>query len=328
MNYNRKSLLVLISDLNYFGKAQEFIEIILNNNFWIGNIMILTDVKNFNSIPNYNFFLRNNIELKNSSLLINKIKWHKRLPKNVLSPIVTLKLLIFTQSFKSWDSILYIDIDMLVRSKLENLIAICSGKFNAVKNMWNPTIGSQFSFSDDPMLYKQLKKKYNLFNPAFNAGLICIKPKLIDIDVIKDFMDLFLFFGPIAKFGEQSLLNLVFYKKWSQLPSRYNFYSIYNEYYYFPKIFLKCDILHFTGVMKPWDKKSNFFEDWENYKDPSSKKLNFSRVDYKFLTVFRFLSLINPLNVKKNISWFISRYIPTMHNRLKKIKIFIISKFF
>ena len=172
----------------------------------------------------------------------------------------------------------------------------------------------------NPSLYNKLKNEFNISQKAFNAGLLYIVPSEIKIDVMEKFNYYFTKYGEISKYGEQSLLNLVFCDQWYELPFYYNFYSIYNSVYNMPKSVIKCSILHFSGDIKPWNPESVYYDEWMYNSDPNEIVLennNIKIIDIIILRTFIFLSFINPINLKKNISWFIGRYFPALRHFIK-----------
>ena len=79
------------------------------------------------------------------------------------------------------------------------------------------------SDSTNNELFGELKNRYDLNRPAFNAGVLAFNSDIITKDDLRKIKDTFLHFKDVIKFqAEEKVLNLYFYDKWQELPAVYN----------------------------------------------------------------------------------------------------------
>ena len=319
---NTKSLLVTISDKNYLDKSKQLFNTIINRSFWLHDLMLITD----DSVEDNDlkWFYSKGILVKKYPYFYSEKDWYETLPIGVLHPIVCSKVYLFTKEFKIWDKILYIDSDIILRGPLNNLTKIKT--FGAVKNSYNQYLHMQFG-QNNTIIYSELKKNYNIFSNAFNAGVFCFDTNQIEGNIKEKFKFLYEKYSSISTYSEQSILNLIFYKKWESLPSYYN-YSLYkdiNSYNINPKKVVSI-VLHFSGHNKPWKKDSPFFKEWNQVKG-IEKLENSAQIDiigtefyvkyYMYLTSILSKKIFS-FNFKNLFRFILRNYFPRLFIYIKK----------
>lgn len=253
----KKSLLVTLADENYIDQAKQLFSSIYFNAGWKGDYMLLA-----HEIPEdeLKWFRDKGILIKECKPFYNKKAYS--LPVTVLS-----KCYLFTPEFKKWKNIIYLDGDIIVRAslnelaKINGLAARHGGKLS--KQFIKPNPG--FFYNQPTRIFDELKKNYNLSEHGFNAGVMAFNTDVIKEGTFFELKKLFDLYGKISTLGEQTILNLLFYKKFIPLPYVYNcwvkhmmrFRNIKPEK-------IKGIILHFMSGEKAWSQKNPFYNEWKN----------------------------------------------------------------
>ncbi len=245
----KKNLLVTLADENYIEQAKQLFSSVYWNAGWKGHYMLLS-----HKIPEK--------ELKwfrKKGILVKKCKPLSEITKEPKVLTTLSKFYLFTTEFKKWKNIVYLDGDMIVQASLDDLTKV-SG-FWAVQDLW-PTIKDQcIEKSKDKLRYKKLKRNYNVREKAFNSGVMAFSTDMIEKDDFPKLKILTKKYLHISHPGEQVILNLFFYKKWSKLPEVYNFNPFLMAHPFLTKKNPKIEgiILHFPGSRKPWNSKYSFY---------------------------------------------------------------------
>ncbi len=152
-------------------------------------------------------------------------------------------LLKFEVAHLDCDEVLYLDVDMVVLEKVDELFSFPTGgvavvnEVNAVKNMFRPRHRG--------MLAEEIDMDWE--SPGFNAGLFVLRPsewrdlKTKAVELVERFGE-----DVFSKTKDQQLLNIIFSGKTCQFPGKYNFSPIYDEG--------ECEpaIVHYLAESKPW----------------------------------------------------------------------------
>ncbi|MCC5918672.1 MAG: hypothetical protein JJU02_15225 [Cryomorphaceae bacterium] len=214
----------------------------------------------------------------------NKLQWfadrriHIIQTKNLLdipgeTGIYYSKLHLFHPECRHWNSILYLDTDMMVQWDLNDLSK--KRGFAAANDCAKFNLLHQFSPRDRNLKteefaeIKNVLQGYDLFQTAFNAGMMVIDSRNNTSERYKAIIDLAQTFHPWSTYGDQGILNLYFQKSRIKLPYVYNdFYQSddFNRRGFFRrKSPADAVILHLTYPYKPWDKRSEFYPLWHEY---------------------------------------------------------------
>ena len=320
-----KKLLVTIADKNYLNLSKQlFINSTINGN-WQYDMMLIT-TRNIED-EKLKWFYDNGIHIRKYDYFFPKDKWYTVLPKGVLDPIVCSKLYLFSNEFKKWNKILYIDTDTIVRFPVDEITRV--QKFGAIRNVNNPFLHKHFSYPNrkNNKVFVELKKNFDLFSRAFNAGVFCFDTTIIDdFEIIEEFKILFNKYGSIAIYSEQSILNLLFYKKWKSYPLYFN-YDVnrnINNHNINPKK-ITAKVLHFNGNNKPWEKDSIFFNEWSQNKGLLVVKKNseyaFSDKDFQFkyllYNIYSITKKIVSFKIKFLIRHILLNFFPSLYMLFK-----------
>ncbi|MBU2635003.1 hypothetical protein KJ841_00830 [Patescibacteria group bacterium] len=268
----RKNLLVTLADRNYVGQAKQLFSSVYWNAGWKGDYMLLAYKISENDLK---WFKEKRILITNCKPIYSEKKLKglyreyptptkKQYSLNCLNIILN-KLYLFAPEFKKWKNIIFLDTDIIVRASLDDLIEIKG--FAAVTDS-TPKLKDQFiNPKRNKVLFNKLKKKYNLNEKAFNSGVFVFSTDITKKDTISKLKKILEIHNKINKRNDQLSLNILFYKKWIELPLIFNWYyhhigfsTILNK----KNSNTKSITVHFTGNMKPWNPNCPFYKEWKN----------------------------------------------------------------
>jgi glycosyltransferase involved in cell wall biosynthesis len=248
-----KTLLVTLADQNYLEQAKQLFSSVYWNSGWKGDYMLLA-----HDIPDdkLGWFKEKGILIYHCRPLaagksVFGIRHH---PATVFS-----KGYLFGRYFKKWDKIIFLDSDIIVRASLDRLATVDG--FAAPDA--SPIVLKTEFYKGNAAVLSTLKKEYWLSGRAFNTGVFAFDTSLITDDLFDSFISLIEKYQSVSSFGEEGLLNLLFYKRWTMLPFLYNAYPEPVCYHYrlLPGD-LQSIIIHFVASEKPWSVSSPFHKEW------------------------------------------------------------------
>lgn len=326
----KSKLLVTLADENFVQQAKQLFSSVYWNAGWNGDYMLLS-----HDIPEeeLKWFTEKGILIMKCKPLFFGNMGDDDYPNCVLD-----KFYLFTKEFKKWKQIVFLDSDIIVKASIKRLYktkAFVSPK-TCNKNFWD-----YFSNSDHKE-FEILYKKYNLFRPAFNSGVISYNTNLIQDDTFDKLMAIFKKYANICN-SDDTILNLFFYDQWKKIPLVYNSIA-----YSYDQKKHKAIILHFNNPvlwkkqnLRPWDKGNLYYEEWKTNleraefidlnKTQRGEKWNIVQIYYYSLVLktFFFKSRIkkqiesSPLRIKLE-SFFRYRLESFFRYRLKSYFLYII----
>lgn len=262
-NEFKKDLLATAADKNYINQAKQLFSSVYLNSGWKGDYMLLSK-----DIPDIDldWFRKKGILVKKLKPTINKTI-------TGLSSVIFLRFYLFTNYFKKWKNIIYLDSDIIVRAPLDRLCEL-NGFFATSDTL---KLRDQFN-KTNIRLYKTLSKDFDLSKEAFNSGVMAFSSNIIQEETFSDLINYQNEYKDICFRDDQSILNLYFYKKWKKLPRVYNLspYLIKHPYFNIFKTKPSGIILHFFGMAKPWLLNSMYYSEWKNNLD-NFKYINFNQ---------------------------------------------------
>ncbi|HNQ68880.1 MAG TPA: glycosyltransferase [Bacteroidales bacterium] len=248
---NKKSLLVTLADENYILQAKQLFSSVYWNAGWKGDYMLLS----------HNVCEENLKWFENKGILIKRCipLYDKCMGDGNYSSVVLNKFYLFTEEFKRWDHIVFLDADIIVRNSLE---AFANTKSISSTRTTSKHFRKFFTLEDSTEI-EDLKNEYNLNRSAFNSGAIAFNTNIIQPYTFNELFTLFIKYACISN-GDDSILNLYFYKLWHKVPLVYNV-----RVNYLPPIKIRAVVLHFEKTCrilnyerKPWQKESKYFDEW------------------------------------------------------------------
>jgi len=310
---NRK-VVVTLCDNKFVPQAKQLFSSLYFNAKWSGDCLLLA----------HNVSEKKLDWFKKRGVIIKKCK--PLFKKNIgfYSPVLTSKIYLFTNEFKKWTNVIYLDTDIIVRASVDGISN--TDNFLALPEVENKTILDQFTFDfsnnykESEKIFSSLSKQFDLELPAFNAGVIAFNTKIIKKDTFKNIKKMLYKFGRFCKFGDQGIQNLYFSSKWSKLQESYNLYPEYiSSRYKINEKKCKGIILHFVGdskFLKPWNVNNPYYKEWKHNLDLSSS-IDFRRK----IKNNKCAEMVKVLFIKSNILLIKLKYYFFL--LVKKTKIFI-----
>ena len=248
---NKKDLIVTLADANFIDQAKQLFSSVYFKAGWQGDYLLITH--NLSS-QDKAWFESRGIIVYDPPLLSDESFSEKSYP-----PVLFSKFYLFTSYFKKWRKIVFLDADIIVQSSLDYLLQF--DKISATKAI---TLRLKDEFSKQKKLSHDFKRTYNLKSTAFGTGVFVLDTDLIKEDTFTSIMTLHNQFKDICQYGEESILNLYFYKKWHKLPIIFNAAPWYLEKFYGLKTNkFTAVIIHFNCyLIKPWNKESSYYKEW------------------------------------------------------------------
>lgn len=311
----KQNLLVTLADRNYIQQAKQLFSSVYWNAGWEGVYMLLA-----HKIPEE--------ELKwftDKGILIRKCEQIHNKPLGIdnYSPVILDKFYLFTEEFKKWEHIVFVDSDVIVKAPLNYLTRT---KAISCLKVTNNNFGDMFSSKDtEEFSMFMLEKEYNLIRPAFSSGVMAFDTNIIKEDTFNKLILLFTKYKEIVG-CDDSVLNLFFYDQWVNIPLVFNarVNHIVHEK-------INGIVLHFERPFrsykkddKPWDEGNPFYQEWKTNlekaefidlnKVQKTKKWNFFKIAYYSLTL-------------KIIHIYVTNYKIKLHNITVKLKLFLIMIF-
>lgn len=205
----QKYVLVLAADSNYTNQAKALISSAVSQGKWKHDICIITDGLSGDQIKE---FSDKGIYIKENAANLNNYY---------------IKFNIFSEYFKQWDKVLYVDCDILFSGDINclmdiNLDFMCEKELQRGKGY--PT-GNYFNKPLDPQLYEKIDKEYDLNQDSFNSCCILYNTNILksgdktfdDIAELKSELDLINTHNGGGG-TDQPILNLYFQNIWKEFP--------------------------------------------------------------------------------------------------------------
>jgi lipopolysaccharide biosynthesis glycosyltransferase len=253
-----RNVVVTLADQKHILQAKQLFSSVYFNAGWTGDFCLLSYL-----IPDSDliWFRKKGITIKKCRPLFKDVAWN---------PIWSSKLNIFSLEMKRWDHLIYLDTDIIVRSSLDRLTH--TSGFAAAPELDRQPLFDQFilkskkDFMQLDRLLKTINTNIDMTKLSFNAGVIAFNTNIINTATYDDIVELLKIGKNICKFGDQSVENIFFYKKWNSLPIIYNLNpNLYIKYYRLNKKHLLSVVFHFSGLNnkdKPWYKNNLFNREW------------------------------------------------------------------
>lgn len=259
----RPSLLVTLADRNFVDQAKQLFSSVYWNAGWKGQYMLLAC-----EVPEtaLKWFREKGILVKEVKPLFDATPQTNTL---LYPPTVTCKLALFSEEFKKWSSVVFVDADCIVRYSLDSLTKLRG--FWAARD-WLETALIKYQTrrpEDAPESdYFQQLNGYSPTATAFNTGVFAFNTEIINNTIRPELGLILQKYGGFARFGEQLWMNLYFYKKWKKLPMEYNLFASYLHIKRgFSKNWLHGVVLHFPRCgnednLRCWGRNNAFYDEW------------------------------------------------------------------
>jgi lipopolysaccharide biosynthesis glycosyltransferase len=258
-NNPKKNVLVTLADQNFIPQAKQLFSSAYWNGGWQGDFLLLA-----HEIPkeDLRWFREKGIIVFPCRALTSETFSDPTHRSAALS-----KFYLFTPFFKQWKTVVYLDADIIVRASLEELVHIRASF--AAGEAGGFTLQDEFlePDSENQQVLREVEAHYSMEKTALNSGVLAFKTKIIKEGVFDKLLALYRYFDDVDRCGEETVLNLFFYKKWKKLPIYENAFPFYlYRTYGIPYEKIDAGILHAVGedINKPWLTTSVFYQEWNN----------------------------------------------------------------
>lgn len=286
-NKPHKQLLVSLADENYVDYARQLFSSAYWKGGWEGDYMLLAY-----KVPEekLKWFTDKGILVKICDEINTPI-----FKSSNFSEVVLNKFLIFTEEFKQWDNILFLDIDIIIRYDINKLGKVKG--FNAVKEKFplNPIKNPIGEVTEERQkIFNKIIEKYGTDSVAmFNSGVMAFSTDIIKPNTFKEILDISNKYHEAINFGEQPIVSIYFGKHFKNLPKYYNYFTFeFNNYYQVDYSLMNGIILHTIDKHKPWYIKSDFYSEWSENLDSFSNIKSVENIN-KLVKNFNLLMKIN-----------------------------------
>ena len=165
------------------------------------------------------------------------------------------KLNLFRTAFQKWKRVVYLDCDILILKSLAPLLEIdTQGGIVVDGEKWPEGLASQFAPEASQELFMQLGEEIeDLSVDNFNTSSMVYDTANLSDETFSTMVKTLERYQPILKNGDQPVINLYFYKRWVQLPSKtIGFFESPDAAQYIG--------LHFCNWNAPWQLKGTQIE--------------------------------------------------------------------
>ncbi len=298
--YMKPNLLVTLADKKYINQAKQLFSSVYWNSGWQGDYMLLS-----HEIPNddLNWFRNKGILIKECEPLNDKTYTY------YYSPVVLDKFYLFTEEFKQWKKIIFLDSDIIVKGSIEPLTKI--KYFGAVQDLYFNKLSTQF-FDSELNTFDNIY--YDTNTPAFNSGVFSFDTSIIKPETFNNLNHIFNHNRENFRYLDQATLNLYFYKKWKKISPLFNIFVPFHNFE-LPKN-LNYIVLHFISCpdhTQVWDTQNPYYNEWKTNLD-KAELINLNNIQkvkkmsYLNIQISTFL-----LNIRVNNSYLLKPYIIIEH---------------
>ena len=222
--------------------------------YWQGQYMVLAYGV---TAEDRRWFESRGILIKQYDYIMKDEEWSALECSKKFHKIVMEKYHLFREEFKQWDTIMYMDCDIIVTGPLIRLTRFTSFGSTLDREKFLKKNTSQ------GLGYETLTRNgYDLNSPMFCTGMFIFSTDIITSNGYNDLLALSKRFVPISFFPDQLVLNLFFYRTWSKLSMAYAFMITLTASV--PLCRAKGAIaLHFAGHNRPWQLHAPYHQLWE-----------------------------------------------------------------
>jgi lipopolysaccharide biosynthesis glycosyltransferase len=272
-----KNLIVTLANAEYVNQAKQLFSSVFWNSGWEGDYMLLS-----HEIPDseLKWFTDKGIYVRKCNSLAQKNT------KYYYNPVVLDKFYLFTPEFKKWETVIFLDSDIIVKDSLNELTKV--RYFSAVPDIYDKKLNTQF-FNSQATYFNG--KEYNTDVLAFNSGVFSFKTNLIDENSFQDLLSIFNSNREEFQYLDQAAMNLFFYQKWDALLYVYNAFILCHNFRIPRRV--KFVVMHFVNTPedypKLWDNNNLYYNEWKQSLDKAELINLSSRVKAEKLSKFRLI---------------------------------------
>jgi lipopolysaccharide biosynthesis glycosyltransferase len=174
--------------------------------------------------------------------------------------IACCKAYVFTEYFKKWRNVVYLDVDIIIRAPFNEMGTVTG--FCACPSLGQTVRDNFIEFDrlgDD--VKNRIERICDLNKKSFNSGVLAFSTDIINAKTFDDCVEYINAYIDVSRFGGDQLAMNLFFPDWKSLPPVYNF-TLPLDYPVNPN---KIDaiILHLVSFGDgPWNPNSPFRQEW------------------------------------------------------------------
>lgn len=249
----KKSVLVALADGKYLTQAKQLFATAYWNSGWSGDYLLLAYETADDDLTWFT----------DKGILIKHCPPRECGSNKIGDKITACKCLLFSEYFRQWENVVYLDVDIVTRGSIDGLIGLTG--FAACTSLGQTLKDNLVHFANIPqVLANELQNDFNLNERAFNSGVMAFPTSIIQGDMYDELMATFVRYVTVGSWGGDQLpLNLYFHNKWVELPVAYNQITPLGERSYDPSK-LQGLIIHCVSFGNgPWDRQSALYDEWK-----------------------------------------------------------------
>lgn len=219
---------------------------------WNDDLLLITGQDN--PPDTLDWFRSNGVAVWELPHLIAEADWIARQPAGH-NPITLHKLYLFTERMKQWRQVVFLDADIILRRSITRLTEVTG--FAACDDLFH-SLAEQLK---DPAEAPRLTEEgYDLSRTSFNTGVMAFSTDILDGALEQRLHELTRRYFGASRWGDQLIVNLLFYGRWRTLPVGYNFFPALMQA---PgDIPAWAFVWHFPDQNQPWKESSPYHAQW------------------------------------------------------------------
>ncbi len=216
----KNHVLVTLATRDYIDKAKQVFSSAYFNGGWDGDYLLLA-----HDIPEeeLSWFRERDIIIKHATPL------YEGRPGG-MHPCIADKFYMFTPDFKKWRTVIYSDLDVIVKESLDELKEVKG--FWAVED-WVPALPDQIVDDQDidmrgldreecGEVIQEVEQRYEMSRRPFCAGFFAFSTDIITDSMFGELKKTMDRYHMISKYGDQLSFNLFLYDQWKKLSPTFN----------------------------------------------------------------------------------------------------------
>jgi lipopolysaccharide biosynthesis glycosyltransferase len=257
----KDTVVVTLADTLYLGYAKQLFSAAFWNAGWQGDYLLLAHEANADDTR---WFSEKGII----------VKFCKALPiasDKKVDIILASKLYLFTDYFKQWKRVIFLDLDIIIRGPIDGLCDVDG--FGACTSLGSTLKDNLIDFENiDPALLAEINSHFDLYRNAFNSGVMSFDSEIIGKSIFNELLNMFNKYIKVARYGDQLILNLCFSKTYKEMLPVYNRIIEKSEYANINPSHAEGIIIHTVSMGDgPWNPDNIFHDEWKN---------NFDKADH------------------------------------------------
>lgn len=249
-----RALLVTIATPGFLDPARQLFASAHDAGRWQGDYMLLA----YGITPeDRHWFESRGIAVHEYDYLVSEAEWEKLRPPEKpirhMHRVVMEKCRLFETGFRAWDTVVYMDADMIVTGPITRLAQV-----SAFSATWDLCAFLKHNVTDAAILTAH---GYDPESYAFCSGMFAFPTRILLPDTAQQLLALAHNMLPHAYFNDQAILNLYFHKQWRRLSMAYAF--LVTAMPHTPLCRPGAALaLHFANHARPWESASPYHALW------------------------------------------------------------------